>query len=106
MEPKKIMLSDYLQEVFTALNKFCYSGSENETIEPDILHAQVVMFFNIFGAEVSGNLVKAYEHSDAPRDYEYEYYRALVLLYKNLNEEDAKEFMDYLGRYCNKALDN
>lgn len=98
---KEISLSDYLNEVFTELNKFCYSGSEDETIEDDILHAHARMFLNIFGEEVAENLVKAYDDEDTTRDFDYEYYRTLVSLYKNFNEADAIEFMDYLRRYCN-----
>lgn len=104
MPKTEIMLSTYLNEVFMEICKNCYSGTENETIDIPILKIHADIFVNVFGKEVAEKLVSAYEDSDTSRDFDYEYYRTLVSLYKNLNEADVEEFINCVKSNCNKTM--
>lgn len=95
---KTITVNDYLKRMESVLKKLYYTDSSKRICE-DVIKIQALMFLNIFGEEISENLVNLSYDKDIEVEGRDEYFKALFHLYKYMHEYDANIFIECLEEY-------
>lgn len=95
---KEININEYLEAMTMALANHCYDD-ETERITGGVIESQAYIFFEIFGKNISKNLVDLSSGSDLEVEGKEEYFKALFCLYKNMIRCDANLFLQCLKGY-------
>lgn len=99
---REINVSQYLKIMARTVEEYC--RDENDEILKGCIQAQAYIFFEVFGLEISTNLVDAYDNSYKEKEYDEKYYKSLFLLCKYMKNEDVTVFINVL-RSCCYSLD-
>lgn len=92
---KTITINEYLKTMERVLKKLYYTDSSKRICE-DVIKIESLMFFKIFGEEISNNLVDLAYDKDIEVKGKDEYFKALFHLYKYMLEYDANVFIECL----------
>lgn len=95
---KEININEYLEAMTMALANHCYDD-ETERITGGVIESQAYIFFEIFGKNISKNLVDLSSGSDLEVEGKEEYFKALFHLYKYMVKCDANLFLQCLRGY-------
>lgn len=98
LRQKTITINEYLKTMGRVFKKLYYTDSSKRVCE-DVIKIQSLMFFRIFGEEISNNLVDLAYDKDIEVEGKDEYFKALFYLYKYMLEYDANVFIECLCSY-------
>lgn len=94
---KEVKVAEYLKVMTRALKLYCHK-KECSGISKYYIQAQAYIFFDVFGLEITNNLVEAYDNID--KKYDEESYKCLFLLCKNMEQEESNVFIATLRSCC------